>query len=864
MIYRQTTWRTWLGVTVMVHFALTGVSGAEGKKPVPVNVRPIDPAAAATVSFARHIKPLLLNYCVECHSATERKGEFETTSVAEMLKSGKRAGPGIVPGKPDDSAIVQYIQGAREPQMPKGNPPLSEDELHLVRQWIAAGAKDDSASSDSTAPAADAHPFYPRLTSAESFAARRAERLATVPPAAPPPKVSGPVFNAIDQFLLAQWQAAGLPEAKTPPPVCDDPTFLRRVYLDIIGVPPTLLEARRFMIDPSPDKRAKLVDELLARRRDYADHWTPFWLEALGSANMNTQGGIVTRGNYLKWVNDSFFDNKPYDLMVAELIDPTLPGHKRAMEQEVNGVKHSVSYIRNQSHTDTIQTAANVAQVFLGTSMKCASCHSHFENREWPQARFLAFAGFFADRDLELIRCEKKTGETVPAKLPFELAGAPLEAPVGVDDRLHRLALWLTDPANPRFARTMANRLWKRYFGLGLAEPVDDLRVDRPASNPALLDWLADDFMRHDFDLKHTIRLILTSRAYQLRYHAALEDYYDSAHPEKPRYFRSPSLRRLTAEQLLDSVAVVTMQRLTPSKRAYSDHESTPLTRALGRPASRNEISTSRSDDPAVVQALELLNGPEYSGMIYGAKLLDVAATAPNPTLAVDGLFLAAFYRVPTQAEGAASVSLLQNSPPSPGGSKPVDIVMVDDALPPVASPDGSNGTNSWRWVAGPDFPVLSGSRAYTFNGTTNAVKQMVVRIQDHPLKMRSPDSFYTHVYLDPKDPPKSIMLQWHQDEVFHQAYWSDEPMRGDVPKATLRYHLGPLPALGRWVRLEVPFNKVALDTGEIDSWSFDQAGGVVYWDKTGVIHQPRHPLTGPLGDLFWALLTSPEFQYLR
>ena len=123
-------------------------------------------------------------------------------------------------------------------------------------------------------------------------------------------------------------------------------------------------------------------------------------------------------------------------------------------------------------------------------------------------------------------------------------------------------AEFITDPANPRFAKAIVNRLWRRYLGLGLFEPIDDFRTDRPATNPELLDWLADDFMRSGYDLKHTIRLILNSRTYQLRYDPALEDHFDVGKPAAARYYRSPSLRKLTAEQLLDSLIVANTQKL--------------------------------------------------------------------------------------------------------------------------------------------------------------------------------------------------------------------------------------------------------------------------------------------------------------
>src|SRR5204862_2580839 len=175
--------------------------------------------------------------------------------------------------------------------------------------------------------------------------------------------------------------------------------------------------------------------------------------------------------------------------------------------------------------------------------------------------------------------------------------GTPSAVPQNIDQRLHYVTILTTDPANPRFARTAVNRLWKRYLGLGLFEPADDFRIDSPSANPPLLDWLACDFVLHNYDLKHTIKLILSSRTYQLKYDPKLEDHFDVAKRDEPRYWRSPSLRKLTAEQAIDSIRVAAAQKLDDRMRVYHTTVSTALTRTLGRPASRVEISTARPDD---------------------------------------------------------------------------------------------------------------------------------------------------------------------------------------------------------------------------------------------------------------------------
>src|SRR6266850_912607 len=233
---------------------LATIAQDQKKHPITeIKIRQLDPSEAAKVSFARQLKPLLTETCDECHSAEEHKGGFEITSVAHLIKGGKKASPAIIPGKPDDSPLVQYLRGQREPQMPKGNPALTEDELHLVRLWILAGAKDDSDTvvADQKAPikegamtSAAAHsqtspnrqtsptqlqndPSLQKAINTLMFSddnnarllAQRAVRLASLPKADDPPEVKGPVFNALDKFIVAKWEKDNLKEAQQSPPV---------------------------------------------------------------------------------------------------------------------------------------------------------------------------------------------------------------------------------------------------------------------------------------------------------------------------------------------------------------------------------------------------------------------------------------------------------------------------------------------------------------------------------------------------------------------------------------------------------------------------------------------------------------------
>lgn len=519
------------------------------------------------------------------------------------------------------------------------------------------------------------------------LAVRRELRLALVPPPPAPPALDPSLeplaLNPIDRFILEKWADAGIDPRTIA--VCDDATFARRVHLDLIGVGPTLDELDRFLTSADPDKRAALVRSLLARAGDYADHWTPFWEDAIASSYVNLQGGIPTRGNYRAWINQSFRENKPYDLFVAQLIDMSIPGAKQPEYVAPNGRQSRVAYVHNDSHTATLQTAAAAAQVFLGTAMKCASCHNHFENDEWPQDRFLAFAGLFGTQDLELIRCERRTGRTVASAFPFPTEGVPTDIPADETGRLRLAAALITDPANPRFARAIANRLWKRYVGLGLYEPADDFRLDVPPAHPELLDWLAHDLVAHGFDLKRTIELILTSRTYQLAHDPALADTFDVADKLAPRHYRSPTLRRLTAEQTIDSIRLAMHQHLDPAARLYHVNVSTALPRSLGKPASRNEISTQRPDDVAVVQSLELLNGPELLALVSDGPLLDRALPLPD-TDAARTLYRAFLARDPSADEARIASGYLAAAEPNDPDARRAALIDLCWAL--IVSPE--------------------------------------------------------------------------------------------------------------------------------------------------------------------------------
>lgn len=252
---------------------VTAVVGAEPAQSAPLTIRPVDPVEARSVSYYRQIRPLLEERCAVCHSGKSPTAGLDTRSVAALLKGG-RHGAAMLPGKPDASLIVQYLRGAKQPQMPQGAAPFSVDELHRVRLWIAAGARDDTAEQKQKAATVQGKPAAPvEDESGLTLAQIRARHLARLPAPPPVPTVKAPAANAVDRFIAAKWEAKRFPSSM----LCDDSTFVRRVYLDLIGQIPPVEEARAFVADRQPDKRARLIDQLLGRNEEYAANWVPFW-----------------------------------------------------------------------------------------------------------------------------------------------------------------------------------------------------------------------------------------------------------------------------------------------------------------------------------------------------------------------------------------------------------------------------------------------------------------------------------------------------------------------------------------------------------------------------------------------------------
>ena len=467
----------------------------------------LPPSADRPVDFVKDIQPLLESSCVKCHAKGKDRGGLSLETHEGLLKGGD-TGEALVPGSSAKSLIIELVASDdAESLMPRRGKRWTPEQVGLLRAWIDQGAK------------------WPLgLT----FSKPAPQNL--TPRKVEPPAGKG---NPVDRVLARYFAENGVKAAE---PVADA-AFARRVYLDTIGLLPSAEQLDAFEKDTAADKRASLVRSLLADKRGYADHWLTFWNDLLRNDYKGT--GFIDGGRkqITGWLHAALRENKPYDRFVAELVNPN-----DASEGFTSGILWRGTV--NASMRPAMQAAQSVSQVFLGVNLKCASCHDSFVN-DWALADCYGLAAVYTDDKLELVRCDKPQGKTAKVRFLYPEIGA-IDANLDRSARTQRLADLMISPKNGRLSRTIVNRLWARLLGRGLVEPLDDM--DRPAWNRDLLDWLAEDLIAHGWDLKHSIEVILTSRAYAM---PSIEGPRD----EKETFvFKGPLTRRMTAEQFSDAV----------------------------------------------------------------------------------------------------------------------------------------------------------------------------------------------------------------------------------------------------------------------------------------------------------------------
>ena len=471
--------------------------------------------AAAEIDFVHQVMPILKKNCAECHTDGKKKGGLSMNTRAEFLAGGE-GGEVAVPGSIEDSYFLELTASTDlDERMPPKGPGVSPEELKILKQWVDEGMIwDDAITLGSSGWEPQMKPRIVKL-----------------------PKPMNNRIHAIDRILdhYLQEKKVSLPA------LASERTFVRRAYLDIIGILPTPEQLNAFIHDKSTDKKTKLIDQLLAEDVSYADHWLTFWNDLL--RNDYTGTGFITGGRkqITTWLYNALKGNMPYDQMTRELIDakPDAAGF-------INGIKWRGSV--NASQTRDMQFAQNVSQVFLGINMKCASCHDSFIDR-WTLQEAYDLAAVFSEEPLELERCDIPTGKMATPKWMFPEIGQ-IDPKANKNERLKQLAKLMTHPDNGRFTRTIVNRIWAQLMGRGIVHPVDAMHT-KPWSED-LLDFLAVQFSQDGYDLRKFLKFVMTSEAYRSQ-----SDRLKSS-PGEEYVYKGPVPKRMTAEQLMDTIWQVT------------------------------------------------------------------------------------------------------------------------------------------------------------------------------------------------------------------------------------------------------------------------------------------------------------------
>ena len=490
---------------------LAALPAARAKLP-PEQLAKLPAPSQAQVDFSRDVKPIFEAACVKCHGKGKDKGGFSLETRESFAKGGD-SGPAIVAGQSANSLLIELVSGLDPDNvMPKKGSKLKPEQVALLRAWIDQGATWPTNVAFKKTPVNNLYPHRTRL-----------------------PLAQGGAVNPVDRLL-----APSTPEIVSSRLV-DDRMFARRVYLDVIGLLPEPRELAEFLADRRSDRRIHLVSKLLHDNRRYAEHWLTFWNDLLRNDYKGT--GYIDGGRHQisTWLFSALYTNKPYDQFVAELVNPDVKS-----EGFVNGITWRGAV--NASQKPVMQAAQSIGQVFLGVNLKCASCHDSFIN-DYTLADSYGIAAIYATNDLEIAECDKPTGRNAKVKFLYSELGE-IDPGLPRVERMKRLAEILTSKQDGRLTRTIVNRLWAKFMGRGLVEPVDDM--DSPAWKPELMDWLADDLADNGFDLKRTMQWILTSRAYQL----PAVDLAEQA--DKAYGFHGPAIRRMTAEQFRDALGEVT------------------------------------------------------------------------------------------------------------------------------------------------------------------------------------------------------------------------------------------------------------------------------------------------------------------
>lgn len=449
-----------------------------------------------------------------------------------------------------------------------------------------------------------------------------------------------------------------------PSGICTDEEYIRRAFIDIAGVYPQPADIRSFMADTNPKKREALVDSLL-ERKEFTELWVMKWAELLqirSSINNNQPPFYKNALLYYNWLSERIGKNVPINEIVVELLSST------------GGTVSSPAVNFYQTELDQLKLTENVAQVFMGMRIQCAQCHNHPFDR-WTMDDYYGFKAFFAqigrkrtDDPAEVIVYNSKGGEsrhflTQAVMKPKFLGGDTPEIKPG-EDRRKVLADWMASPKNPFFARNIANIVWSHFNGTGVVEPVDDVRVSNPPSNPELLTALAEHLTEYNYDMRKFVRDVCTSQTYQR------STKVNETNAGDVRNFSHAQVRRVRAEVLLDAISQITgtpnkFQGLPLGARAVQIADGAVTNYFLttfGRAKRESVCSCEVKMEPTLSQALHLMNGDAVNDRIkQGRVVAKMIEAKKSDREIVEDLFLRVFGRMPMDKEWNAVQQAIGN-----------------------------------------------------------------------------------------------------------------------------------------------------------------------------------------------------------
>lgn len=476
--------------------------------------------------------------------------------------------------------------------------------------------------------------------------------------------------NYIDERVFERLQQLQL----NPSAIADDSEFVRRLYLDLAGAPPSVQQYKRFIADTSPNKRALLVDELL-KHEDFTDLWTGLWAESvrlMGGGYTPVATDVKAAESYYQWIHSQIKQNRPFDEFVREQVAASGSNLNRGPTNLYTMLVHAPQFKPKEF-------AADFSQLFLGVQIQCAECHNHPFDR-WTMDDYYGFVSFFTGitrkpgaepREFYIYNNRKASPvrHLVDGRpMPATVIGGESPVPAGRDSRI-ALSEWLTAPGNKLFSRNIANRVWAHFFHRGLVEPVDDMRVSNPPTNGPLLEALSDRFVETGFDLRQLVREICNSKTYQL---SATPN---ATNESDDRQFSRSRLRRLRSDVLLDSII-----KATEWRRAFRDFPegtkaiefyprtpgdtSQPLWRddflkLFGR-SSRNTICACETKGEATLsQTLHMAVGDNVRQALSSGLIDRLLASDSKPAEIISELFVRCLSRHPSAEELAAMQELV-------------------------------------------------------------------------------------------------------------------------------------------------------------------------------------------------------------